>query len=458
MNKHSKLFSLENLLSKLKITKKSPFNNHQIKETTIFINSEVLNSEDTEIIEKYFDSIIRNIPVIKNNKTIVVFPDLFNCLNFSIGIKDKIFETKNKILKLIRKLAKNLQENKIKVFHEINLSYLLSYSKIINQYSNLEASNNHYVASENNDKNNKLDMSKFLKTKNVKISDSKNGQNVFKENVKKITTFYLEFLFAAGFIFKELVYFIDGTKDKKTKENLKEVEYYLKDIRKNDLCIGILLDDNLKKNIYADIKNSNIFEHYWVKIDQNKNSNTQLKMIDKISKYGYHSVLNYSINNLNFESFNSSPFNFIDVYTCMSEYISLANLSIVLTWPLFVNDYSKNDILKLTSLYGYSFKPEQVVIPTEKIFIQHYNKWHKQFSELKLKISQESWYKRKISDLFSFNSLRKFNLTVEEEKFELVFNLSKYNKKINYSKNNIIYSNQDLIPNQISSMQYFIKK
>ncbi|WP_041594031.1 hypothetical protein [Mycoplasma crocodyli] len=453
MKLHSKFFYSMNLLSKFK---KNNYNQHQIRTSTVFINSQVLNSEDINIIESYFDSILRNVEMFTKSKTIFIFPNLFECLNFSIAIQDKIFQTKNKILLSIRKLTKSLKEKGIKIFHEIDLSNMLSYVKIINQYQDRSHEDYDYTFSSISD--DILDLSKFLKTKNITINDSKDGQNIFKENVKKIADFYTNMLRADGLVFKNLIPFINAKKPIDIITNLKEVDYYLNEIKSLDLNLGLNLSLKHNTRIFKICKQSGIFKYFWVddfnfKSLKNKNVISKLNYLKNL---GYQSMLNNNINNLFFDEIKESSFNFTNVYSSYLLLNSILNYSLAFTWPIFSNQLNREQQEKLFRIFGTKIKIEQLNLPIEEEIVKIIKDIEQIVLELKFKIVDSIVVSN--TPVFTKSNLYKFVIKVDNEIYEIIFNLSNNVYDFKFNINQVIKSNFQIINDQINSYQFIVKK
>ncbi|MCU4706708.1 hypothetical protein [Mycoplasma sp. CSL7503-lung] len=391
----------------------------------LFLHKEIIVDSNKKISIEYYKKIIKKVTLLseKGIKTIVVLPDIYlsffrNLYRVSEETIDE-YSTRNLKYKLdnLKIFCKNIISlDNVSIYYKLTFDNIISISKIINKRKKIEEDNNLNTEYISFSKTNIMDYNDLIYTQEIDLSEtneSKERLNLF-ENLNDIYNEFIYLFYASGLVFENVFYSFD----KKTKQDIlgsKKILYDNLLLFKNKNNTKILLYDS-KETIKTNLIDNNIFDDVFLEQSINDNFLKSFYDLDKLIKLKYIPVYNF---NLFLESKSYEKIFKIEQMLLIIQKIFLVPKNIAF-FPL--QKYKEDDFGNIISVLNYDD------IINEFIF-DFIIKRSFEFNFLISKKVRLSYSK----NIFFKKEIFRIKLFVDDQKSEIVFNLS--NKSIKLNKN-----------------------
>ncbi|APJ38264.1 hypothetical protein BLA55_01020 [Mycoplasmopsis pullorum] len=457
MNKHSK-FSWLNILETTK-RKLGFFKTNKSNKTYIYLDKNILLSNNLEIIEKYLISTKERIQILSHIQPIVVIPNIHAIFNFLFSNDQNQIKNKQEIIRTIKLFLAEIRRNGLFVFFEMDINDIYEYEsnlKRILDFKDFESGktekNNYWVQKKQNAEE-KYDVSDFLKTQALNLNLSESGENKFKLSLYYVLKYFKESFLIDGIVFTNLTNFVFLKNKNDIKDSLNEMDYLLSKASL-DMKIKFLLKEEIfDKKLFKEFKKMNVFIDIVYNVEIKKqNFKDVLKTITYYNKKGISPFWNFYlsefINNNQITTFYS-----IDYITSWLTLLFLISPSILIN---YFNNFDKFDVnFKNFLIKNFNFEKDVVSanLDMEKYLIDFLSKVHKFYYQMQIPISQV--HKVKIS--FVNKNLVLFKIKLEERNLIAYYNLSKKNFFLDFSGNKLIFNSKyELLDRKITPYQVLV--
>ncbi|WP_180336898.1 hypothetical protein, partial [Mycoplasmopsis pullorum] len=345
MNKHSK-FSWLNILETTK-RKLGFFKTNKSNKTYIYLDKNILLSNNLEIIEKYLISTKERIQILSHIQPIVVIPNIHSIFNFLFSNDQNQIKNKQEIIRTIKLFSAEIRQNGLFVFFEMDINDIYEYEsnlKRILDFKDFESGktekNNYWVQKKQNAEE-KYDVSDFLKTQALNLNLSESGENKFKLSLYYVLKYFKESFLIDGIVFTNLTNFVFLKNKNDIKDSLNEMDYLLSKASL-DMKIKFLLKEEIfDKKLFKEFKKMNVFIDIVYNVEIKKqNFKDVLKTITYYNKKGISPFWNFYlsefINNNQITTFYS-----IDYITSWLTLLFLISPSILIN---YFNNFDKFDV------------------------------------------------------------------------------------------------------------------